>query len=606
MIDYLRYTDYYGLTNVQQELYKASKDGKKFRNLYKIISSRENILLAYRSLKGNKGSNTPGIDGKTFEHYKHLSDDEFVQIIMDRMENFKPNAVKRVEIPKPGNTGKTRPLGIPVVEERIIQQAILQILEPICEAKFYAHSYGFRKNRKTIDAKARIEHLINTGRLYYCIDIDIKGFFDNVNYSKLMKQIYSLGIVDKKVLAIISKMLKAPVQVKGKNSNSDKGVPQGGVLSPLLSNIVLNELDHWVANNWEYFQTKFTYKREGDKKSALKKTKLKEMYIVRYADDFKVLCRNYGDAKKTYIAIQKWLEDRLKLELSAEKSKITNLKTNSTEFLGFSIRATKNKKKSRIPYTAHSGISKKARTRITEELKRSFKDMEKNVSLKKLQYINSKILGWHNYYSYASRCSLDFKWIFFKNYKWYYNKIPKILKELEKGDIDNNVFMNRYYHSSRKVYGLETYPIFPVDIISCKINKCHSQLEVFTKEGREKLIKDLDKEVEYIAQRMANSPIETRSVEYNDNRISRYTMQNGKCAITGIQLQYADIHCHHKILWSKSKNDSFTNLVILHKDIHTLIHMVDKDVISKSLTKFKVKGKKLERFWEFWNMVHCN
>lgn len=558
--------------------------------------------MAYRSIKSNKGSLTSGVDNKDINYYKNLSESEFVEIIKSKFENYTPNAIKRIEIPKPYDSTKMRPLGIPTIEDRIIQQSILQVLEPICEAKFYKHSYGFRKNRGTKDAKARVEHLINTGRLHYCVDIDIKGFFDNVNHSKLMKQIYSMGIIDKKILAIISKMLKAPIIWKGNKFDSNKGVPQGGILSPLLSNIVLNELDQWVASCWENIPTKFSYKRDGDKRSALKNTNLKEMYIVRYADDFKIFCRNYNSAKRIFIATKNWLKNRLNLEISEEKSRITNLKTNCTTFLGFDIKALKNNKKSRIPYVAHSNINKKRRNLMLQEIKKEFRNLKENTVIEQIQRINSIILGWHNYYRYASRCSIDFKWISFKVIKWYYRMFPKILGEISKDNIENNVYLQRYYHSERKVYGIDKYPLFPLDIITCEVNKCHSQIEVFTPEGKDKLIKSLTKEVEFIAQLLADNPIETRSVEYNDNRISRYTMQNGKCGITGLQLKYADIHCHHKEPYHKSKNDSFQNLIIVHKDIHNLLHIKNIELISKSLTKFKLSKNKLEKFWELWSL----
>lgn len=602
MIGYLRYSDYYGMTKVQQELYNSSKNNKKFRNLYNIIVSNNNILMAYRSIKSNKGSLTCGVDNKNINYYKNLSEDEFVNLIKDRFKQYTPNPVKRIEIPKPYDTSKKRPLGIPTIEDRIIQQAILQVLEPICEAKFYKHNYGFRKNRGTIDAKARAEHLINAGRLYYCVDIDIKGFFDNVNHSKLLKQIYSMGIVDKKVLAIISKMLKAPIIFNNKRIISSKGVPQGGILSPLLSNIVLNELDQWIVSCWENIPTKFAYKWDGDKRSVLKKTKLKEQYIVRYADDFKIFCRNYNAAKRIYIATKRWLNKRLQLEISEKKSKITNLKTNCTTFLGFDLKATKNKKKTNVPYVAHSSINKQRRNLMLQQIRKEFRILKKNTTIEQIQKINSIILGWQNYYQYASRCSLDFKWISFRLFKWYYHHFPKILKEINKENIENNVFLTRYYSTTRKIYGLGDYPIFPIDIISCKVNKCHSQTEIFTTLGRNKLIKSLKNEVEYIAQLMADNPIETRSTEYNDNRISKYTMQNGRCGITGLHLGYSDIHCHHKKPYYKSKDDSFSNLIILHKDIHILLHMKDQDVITKSLTKFRLNKNKLQKFWELWEM----
>ncbi|MFR5740449.1 MAG: reverse transcriptase domain-containing protein [Coprococcus sp.] len=146
----------------------------------------------------------------------------------------------------PKDNGKERPLGIPTIEDRLIQQCILQILEPICEAKFHKHSYGFRPNRKTHNAIARFSYLVYHAKLEYVVDIDIKGFFDNVNHAKLIKQMWSLGIRDKNLLFYHIKVAQKHAIVR--RGSSEKGTPQGGILSPLLSNIVLNELDWWISN----------------------------------------------------------------------------------------------------------------------------------------------------------------------------------------------------------------------------------------------------------------------------------------------------------------------------------------------------------------------
>lgn len=318
----LRYYEYYDMQGILDTLYSQSKQSSKFKNLYDIITSKNNIMLAYRTIKRNNGSKTPGVNKHNIRFIESLGMEQFITYIQNRFKNYQPQQIKRVEIPKAN--GKVRQLGIPCIEDRIIQQCIKQVLEPICEAKFHHHSYGFRPNRSTENAIAYMYKKINLDKCYYVVDIDIKGFFDNVNHGKLLKQLWSIGIQDKRLINIISKMLKAEIFKVG---IPNKGVPQGGILSPLLSNVVLNELDWWLSNQWETYETEYKYSENYVKYKTLRRnSNLKEFYFVRYADDFKIFCKDLKTANKIFIATNKWLQERLNLEISPEKSSITDVR----------------------------------------------------------------------------------------------------------------------------------------------------------------------------------------------------------------------------------------------------------------------------------------
>ena len=168
------------MQDIFDRLHAQAKEGRKFNSLLETISSEDNILLAYRNIKKNAGSKTKGTDGRTINFYKEWSEDKFVEYFQNKFSNYHPKSVRRVEIPKEGQPHKTRPLGIPCMDDRIVQQCILQVLEPISEAYFHKHSYGFRPNRAASHAIARANHLMKAGGLHYVVDIDIKGFFDNV------------------------------------------------------------------------------------------------------------------------------------------------------------------------------------------------------------------------------------------------------------------------------------------------------------------------------------------------------------------------------------------------------------------------------------------
>ena len=331
-VNYLRNAEYYDMQSTLDRLYTESKKGAMFEHLTEMIFSRENILLAYRNIKRNGGSVTPGTDGLRIKDVEKYSQEALVCRIRNITANYTPRAVRRKEIPKPNDPGKTRPLGIPCIWDRLIQQCILQILEPICEARFSENSYGFRPNRSCEQAVAAAYRLMQRSHMHFVVDFDIKGFFDNVDHSKLLRQMWAMGIRDKRLLYLIKRILKAPILLEnGTMITPDKGTPQGGIISPLLANIVLNELDWWVESQWQENPLthlgKPQYNAQGvlDKSHGyrvMRQTRLKEMYMVRYADDFRIFCSSMAEAVRTKEAVTMWLKERLRLEVSPEKTKV--------------------------------------------------------------------------------------------------------------------------------------------------------------------------------------------------------------------------------------------------------------------------------------------
>lgn len=410
----LRNNEYYNIQDKFDDLYNEATKGREFNKLMDIISSKENILLAYRNIKNNKGSTTVGTDKMDISFYKKWDEERFVKYFQGKFNNYEPKSVRRVEIPKPN--GKTRPLGIPCMNDRIIQQCIKQVLEPICESKFHRHSYGFRPNRSTHHAIARSMQLINISKLHYVIDIDIKGFFDNVNHSKLKKQLWTLGIRDKNLISIIGKILKSEIEGIGVPT---KGTPQGGIISPLLSNIVLNELDWWISNQWETFNTRHEYNNISNKYREIKKSNLKQVFMVRYADDFKIFCNDYQTARKMFQATKSWLEERLGLEISPEKSKITNIRKKKTEFLGFLLYVKPKKNK----YICQSQISNKAIKTTILKLKKQVKKIQYSGKTQEINKLNAMILGSHNYYKIATQVNINFSLINFLVNQTIYNRL---------------------------------------------------------------------------------------------------------------------------------------------------------------------------------------
>ena len=579
----LRNNEYYAIQNTFDEIYLKARKNFKFNNLMDYITSDNNILLAYRNIKNNRGSKTVGTDNKNIEYFKDMSKDELVKRIQNKFKNYTPKSVKRVEIPKPD--GKLRPLGIPCIEDRIMQQCIKQVIEPICEAKFHKHSYGFRPNRNTSHAIARCMSLMNKSKLHYVVDIDIKGFFDNVDHSKLKKQLWTLGIRDKNLICIIGKILKSEILGIGIPT---KGIPQGGIISPLLANIVLNELDWWISSQWETFTTDYPYKGLHRYKFQ-KKSNLKEMWLVRYADDFKIFCRDYKSAQKIYNCVRLWLNERLKLEISSNKSKITNLRKNYTEFLGFKLKV--NLKKHR--YVCNSRMTAKAREKTITKIKNQIKVIQKHRNNKEVLKLNSIILGSHNYYRYATHVSKDFAEIDFLVRKTFRTRLKRVINNKPKLSSTYKRLYGRYNGKLRNIGDITIFPIY-----GCK-NKapmCFSQdICNYTNEGRELIHKNLYGYgfiIEYLLKDLYNN----QSVEFNDNRISLMVGQKGKCYITGDYLQIEDMICHHKIPKELGGSDEYKNLVWLTKESKEMIESTNLGAIAKYLNKVNLDETGLKRF----------
>ncbi|URZ15465.1 group II intron reverse transcriptase/maturase [Clostridium felsineum] len=592
-----RNAERYDAKEVAYRLYKNSLGNKKFDRLMPLILSEQNVILAYRNICKNKGSLTPSIDGKTITDIDELSIEAVIKTVGNKLNNYQPKKVRRVEIPKPN--GKTRPLGILSIWDRLIQQCILQILEPICEAKFHERSNGFRPYRSTQNAIAQCYKMAQIQNLHYVVDVDIVGFFDNIDHHKLIRQLWALGICDRKLIVILKQMLKAEILFNDIIITPETGTPQGGILSPLLSNIVLNELDWWIANQWEMFKiregsTGYEF-RKVDKKGNItidrsqrwsklrEKTELKEMYIVRYADDFKVFCRDYVTAQKLMCAVKLWLSENLHLQTSDEKSGIKNLRKNYTTFLGIKFKVIPKENKwivtSHIADKSKDSVIKKIRN-IWGNIKNPSKqfELDKNISL-----YNSIVIGMHNYYSMATMVSKDFAEISYKvvgksNGMNHNNRAYSIERD---GSITSK-FILKKYGKSKQLRWIKDRVIIPIGYVS------HEYPKYKRREVNKYISKSTDNGncisfdvIKHMMKNTHNYP----TIEMADNALSRYIAQKGKCAITHKPLFIGDMDCRHIKSYKNKRNDTYANLIILSKDVSTIIDATKPEIIKEYVDK---------------------
>ncbi len=350
-----------GAPNTSLTLEKKQNAEIKYANgLLERIIDRNNLNLAFKRVKSNKGSH--GIDGmKVDELLQYLKEngDSLRQSLLDG--SYKPNPVRRVEIPKPD--GKKRPLGIPTAVDRVIQQAIAQVLSPIFEETFSENSYGFRPNRNAHQAILKCKEHMDNG-YKWAVDIDLEKYFDTVNHDKLIGLIYK-EVKDIRVISLIRKYLQAGVLIHGVINTTEKGVPQGGNLSPLLSNIMLNELD-----------------------TELEKRGLN---FCRYADDCNIYVKSRKAAIRIMESITKFIEENLKLKVNKEKSKVD--RPWKLKYLGFSFY----NKKGEMGVRVHDKSVKKLKATLKEITGRSNAMSMENRAVKLKQVIT----GWINYFKIA-------------------------------------------------------------------------------------------------------------------------------------------------------------------------------------------------------------
>lgn len=619
----LRNNEYYVIQKAQDDLYQRLTKNLNFSNLMSLIESEDNTMLAYRNIKANKGSLTPAADNTTIRDVETHTKEEFLTKMDNLFRNYQPRVVRRKEIPKPN--GKTRPLGIPSIWDRLVQQCILQILEPICEAKFIKDSYDFRPNRSAENAVAKCVKHINLTKLHYVVDVDIKGFFDEVSHTKLLRQLWTLGVRDKRLLVIIRKILEAPILIPDSTiCYPDKGTPQGGILSPLLANVTLNEFDHWIENQWATrklpnikHSTRFNGNDYSNELRYLRrKTTLKPMYIVRYADDFKIFTNNRSNAEKIFKASAMWLEERLKLPISLEKSRVTNLKKESSEFLGFTLKARKKGKKR----VAETHIASKAIQRVATQLRVQIKNIQRTGNgLQTLQEINKynfMIMVIHNYYGIANQINLDLGGLNRQLDIVMYNRFQKANRRLK----ENSNSYSRFGKYEGKDKGLLKYikpgmqsmryymkrPILPIgDIKARNPMQKKQQINKYTKDGRKEIHKNLKGITEAELNILRKVPLGTGqrgTIQLYDNRIALYIAQKGKCAISGQDL-IKNMHVHHKTLWSETHDDSYENLVLITNEVHKLVHAMKKEIIEGYLAILKLNSEQITKLEKLRKLV---
>lgn len=359
-------------------LISGVEGGKWFRLFDKVFAER-NLFAASQQVISKKGA--AGVDHVTTEEFLRQTPENLWQL-SDALKNgtYRPQAIRRVHIPKPGST-ETRPLGIPTVRDRLVQAAIVNVIEPIFERDFAEHSYGFRPGRGCKDALRRVDHLLKAGNVYV-IDADLKGYFDSIPHAKLMDRLRT-KLADGSLLSLIQEFLQAGIQDGTAEWTPESGAPQGAVLSPLLSNIYLDPLDHLMAESG--------------------------FEMVRYADDFVILCRTAEQAAKALEIVQRWTTDN-GLTLHPTKTRIVDSQQQSFAFLGYEFR--------KIKHWPRKKSIQKLKDSVRMKTRRTNGDSLKCI----VTNLNHTLYGWFGYFQHSSH-----KGVFEQLDQWIRTRLRNIL-----------------------------------------------------------------------------------------------------------------------------------------------------------------------------------
>jgi group II intron reverse transcriptase/maturase len=389
-------------------------------NLMEQILHRDNLNKAYKKVKSNKGAG--GVDGMSVDELLGFLKNNKEQLIQQiKCGKYKPNPVRRVEIPKE-TKGEFRKLGVPTVVDRVFQQAITQVLSPIYEKQFSENSFGFRPRRGAHDALKQCQTNVNDGYVYV-VDMDLEKFFDTVCQSKLI-EVLSRTIKDGRVISLIHKYLNAGVIRKGMFEKTEVGMPQGGPLSPLLSNVMLNELDKELARRGHRF--------------------------VRYADDCMIFCKSKKSAERTLKSIVPYIEEKLFLKVNRTKTCVAHI--SKVKYLGYSFYRYKGKCRLRV----HPKSVRKMKDKIRKLTNRSNGWGNEYRAIKLKQFIR----GWVNYFRMADMKSLlrssdewlrhrirAIYWKQWKKVKTRFRELKKLGVEEEKAWICANMRNGNWYCS---------------------------------------------------------------------------------------------------------------------------------------------------------------
>lgn len=607
------------MQNIFDNLYANSVKRQKFSNLFDIVFSENNILLSLHNIEKIRSWYISGIDNYTISDFEMLSLADIKQKIMDSIYadgGYIPKPTQCKIVYK--HNRMYSPFGIPCVVDCVIQQCIKQVLEPICEARFSNSSYAYRPLRNEEYAMKTLYRRIQLSKLYYVVELDIPKIYQQVNHSKLIRQLWSLGIQDKTLIYVIRRILKGEYLIDGKLQQTSAGIIQSGVLAPLLLNVYLNEFDQWIESQWEenpiiykyavgHNQSGLPVKSAGYR--AMQKTRLKQMYVLRFAHSIRISCNNKVDAEKIKLGIIRWMKKRIGLDIPENTVNVVNLKERYTKFLGFKVKVELRSHKYVVRSHVDDTVMKNFSDALVHQARYIASPRKGSTEYDEISLYNLKVMRFRHYYSIATMINDDCHFLGLRTYTVLHNRLSsqrgnRLLKngrpltKVEKFYFGKSA-MVRYVAGTKE-------PIYPIAYIQYRNPVAPKKSQnVYTEQGRLELYRHINGS-NTISLELLSNRLYDRSAAYVQNRLLLYDEQSGCCGISGtIFTSASDIHCHHITPKHLNGTDKKENLILVTNNIHRLIHATNPDTIQEYANRVILTSQQIDKLNALRTQAGC-
>jgi len=578
-----------------EQRFNNFRDGKAdMRNLHPMVYDINNVALAVRQLSRAKGRMAKGQDGTNYQTLEKYSVAELSEIVKDRLLNKKMDYVRRKYIPK-GKSGKTRPLGICSIWDKLVEKCIHLVLDPYCETKFVDSSFGFREQVSEHNALAKVKNQCQT--MPFVLSIDLQDYFGTIDPDITYREMWHIGIHDQVILNYVYRFIKKGYYEDSCKMEDPLGAPQGSSLGPLISNLYLHRFDVWLRDQGDHWHDESVKKFQCHKQRRrnMEMTDLKIGIHVRYADDILVLCKDRNDAERFKCSITKYLTKNMRLTINEEKSKIYDLTKERMKYLGYVFHVFKLKAKNPPErFLVANTLPAPKADEIVEKCTELLKAIRKKPNYEAIHDWNVYVVGIHNYYCGMNRFNKSFSRIGWRVKKLFYHTMNKRVKFISDQSFKDDFMDGKYKTWGKKgYYCFNKLPVIQINwanwdsgLICAQKGKVNRPNPYDYGKRKQKPGVSMD-DIDYLV----NTSKYIKNSRLAMFRISKYSSTKGRSYLSGVYVPVWDYHCHHIKPQEKGGTNDFDNLCVLSESEHNILHSSTPERLYEAFPKKRKRIK---------------